>query len=248
MITSMEAIDLNADVGEMAPELDAAILEAVSSVNIACGGHTGDGASMRRVARDAADRGVRIGAHPSYVDPDGFGRTRQDVHPDTLREQIREQIVQLAEHSPVPPAYVKPHGALYHAAATDETVAHILLEAVRLAAGELGSPLAVMGQSDALYLSLDPALERITEGFADRAYQPDGRLVPRGEPGAVLHDDSAVLQQVAGLARGQVRAVDGQIISVRAQSVCVHSDTPGSAALARLIRQHLHDSGIAVRA
>lgn len=248
MITDMEAIDLNADVGEMAPELDAAILGTVTSVNIACGGHAGDAASMRRVAEEAAERGVRIGAHPSYVDAQGFGRTRQDVHPDTLSGQILEQILNLAEHSPVAPAYVKPHGALYHAAATDETVAQALLEAVRQAAEHLGRPLAVMGQSGALYLSLDAGLDTITEAFADRAYRPDGRLVPRGEPGAVLHEQTAVLDQVAGLARGQIRAVDGQIIDVRAQSVCVHSDTPGSAALARLIRKHLDASGIAVRA
>lgn len=250
MIAPVDVIDLNADVGEMAPDLDAAILEAVTSVNIACGGHAGDAESMRRVAGDAADRGVRIGAHPSYVDAEGFGRTRQDVHPDVLAQQILDQVLELAEHSPAAPQYVKPHGALYHAAATDKPVAEALLQAVEQAAAQIGQPLAVMGQHGALYLSLamESQIGTILEAFADRAYTADGRLVPRSEPDAVLHDESAVVQQVAGLARGQVRAIDGQIIAVRAQSVCVHSDTPGSAALAQLIRRHLQASGIAVRA
>lgn len=238
----MDTIDLNADVGELDPGLDAAILQVVSSVNIACGGHAGDATSMRRVATAAAERGVRIGAHPSYVDRAGFGRTRQDVAPELLRAQIRDQILALAEFADI--TYVKPHGALYHAAATDDVVAQVLLQAVAEAEQHTG-PLALMGQPGARYLR---ARACITEGFADRAYRPDGTLLPRTEPGSVLSDHDAVLAQVTGLARGEVISHDGQVVSVRADSVCVHSDTPGAARLARLIRQHLTDSGIAVTA
>jgi len=246
----MNAIDLNADVGEMHPDLDAHIIEVVTSVNIACGGHAGDEASMRRVATLAAQHEVRIGAHPSYVDPTDFGRVRQDVSPQVLTAQILEQIERLADASPVPVDYVKPHGALYHTAATEPAVAEALVTAVLRAAERVGSPLALMGQSGSLYLdsASTAGTPTILEGFADRAYRSDGRLVPRSEPGAVLTDEQEVVRQVTGLARGEVVTVDGRLIVIRAESVCVHSDTPGSAQLARRIRDHLEESGISVRA
>lgn len=246
----MSAIDLNADVGEMHPDLDARILEVVTSVNIACGGHAGDAASMRRVATLASQHEVRIGAHPSYVDSANFGRIRQDVPSHVLRAQIEEQIQRLAEVSPQGVDYVKPHGALYHAAATEQEVAEALVSAVLNASERVGSSLSLMGQSGSLYLDLAAAAgtAAILEGFADRAYRADGRLVPRHDPGAVLTDEQEVVRQVAGLARGEVVTVDGRLIRMRAQSVCVHSDTPGSAKLARRIREHLEQSGISVRA
>ncbi|HRY10180.1 MAG: LamB/YcsF family protein [Actinobacteria bacterium] len=246
----MSGIDLNADVGEMHPDLDARIVEVVTSVNIACGGHAGDEASMRRVATLAAKRQVRIGAHPSYVDPDGFGRVRQEIPTHVLTEQIIAQIERLAKVSPEGVDYVKPHGALYHTAATESAVAEAVVSAVGRAAQRVGSPLALMGQAGALYLAAaeGAGIPTILEGFADRAYQADGRLLPRGEPGAVLTDEQEVVQQVAALARGEVRTIDGQLITLRAESVCVHSDTPGSATLARRIRDHLEASGIPVRA
>lgn len=250
MITSMDAIDLNADVGELGAQIDAAILPAVSSVNIACGGHAGDAASMRQVSRRAAELGLRVGAHPSYIDPEGFGRRRLDVRPDVLGTQIRDQILTLADHSPTPPEYVKPHGALYHAAARDPELADVLLQAVVQAAEQLAVAPAVMGQPGAAYLTRASAVgvATINEAFADRAYTADGQLVPRGEDGAVLHDDDAVLRQVAGLARGEVLTVDGTTIAVRATSVCIHSDTPRAVELAHRIRAHLDAHGIAVRA
>lgn len=246
----MSAIDLNADVGEMHPDLDARIVEVVTSVNIACGGHAGDAASMRRVAMLAAQHRVRIGAHPSYVDVANFGRVRHEVAGHVLTDQIAEQIERLADVSPERVDYVKPHGALYHAAAIEPDVAEALVAAVQRASERVGSPLALMGQSGALYLesAARAELPTILEGFADRAYQPDGRLVPRTQPGAVLTDEQAVVEQVAGLARGEVVTVDGRLITLRAESVCVHSDTPGSAVLARRIREHLEGSGISVRA
>lgn len=250
MITSMDAIDLNADVGEMGAHIDAAILPVVSSVNIACGGHAGDPASMRRVGAHAAELGLRVGAHPSYIDPEGFGRRQLDVHHDVLRTQIRDQILTLADHSPATPAYVKPHGALYHAAALDPVLADVLLEAVVQAAEQLAVTPAVMGQPGAAYLTRAEAVgvATISEAFADRAYTADGHLLPRGEDGAVLHDEDAVLRQVTALARGEVLTVDGQTIAVRATSVCIHSDTPRAVELARRIRDHLSTHGIAVRA
>ncbi len=246
----MNAIDLNADVGEMHPDLDERIVEVVTSVNIACGGHAGDTSSMRRVATLAADNDVRIGAHPSYQDRATFGRVRQEVPPEVLTAQIVEQIERLAAVSPAPVGYVKPHGALYHAAAIDPEIAESLVTAVRVAAEHIGAPLALMGQSGSLYLqsAAVAGMTTILEGFADRAYQADGRLVPRTEQGAVLTDEQAVVKQVAGLARGEVITVEGRLIAMRAQSVCVHSDTPGSAHLAARIRTHLEESGIAVLA
>lgn len=246
----MNAIDLNADVGEMHADLDARIVEVVTSVNIACGGHAGDDASMRRVATLAAERDVRIGAHPSYEDTAGFGRVRQDVPTPVLTAQIVAQIERLAHVSPAGVDYVKPHGALYHAAATDLAVAEALIAAVLTASERLGTRLSLMGQPRSLYVESAAAAGTTTilEGFADRAYLADGRLVPRSEPGAVLSDTHDVVRQVAGLARGEVVTVDGRVIAMRAESVCVHSDTPGSADLARRIRDHLEESGIVVRA
>lgn len=246
----MNAIDLNADVGEMHADLDARIVEVVTSVNIACGGHAGDDASMRRVATLAAERDVRIGAHPSYEDTAGFGRVRQDVPVPVLTAQIVAQIERLAHVSPAGVDYVKPHGALYHAAATDLAVAEALVAAVLTASERLGTRLSLMGQPRSLYVESAAAAGTTTilEGFADRAYLADGRLVPRSEPGAVLSDTHDVVRQVAGLARGEVVTVDGRVIAMRAESVCVHSDTPGSADLARRIRDHLEESGIVVRA
>lgn len=235
-------IDLNADVGEMDPDLDARILDAVSSVNIACGGHAGNSATMREVATMAADRGVRIGAHPSYVDRDNFGRERLRVTTDTLINQLRDQIGLLQANSPDPVQYVKPHGALYHAAATDPDVAQAVVKAC--------DGLALMGQPHAIYLDYGRAegLVTITEGFADRAYTDAGHLLPRSEPGSVLHDEQAVLVQVADLARGYVTTVSGRTIQVAARSVCVHSDTPGAADLAHRIAGHLRDHGIEITA
>lgn len=246
----MTAIDLNADVGEMDAALDARILEIVSSVSVACGGHAGDDASMRRVTAAAAGLDVRIGAHPSFVDREGFGRTRHDVPAETLKNQLREQILRLADNSPRPPAYVKPHGALYHAASQEPDLATVLLEAVTDAGELLGTTLAVMGQHDAQYVQRAPAfgLAAIREGFADRAYSDDGRLVPRSMPDAVLTDEAAVLRQVTQLARGTVTTINGAVIRVRAESLCLHSDTPGAADLALRIGRRLADEGILVRA
>lgn len=238
----MKVIDLNADVGELDPDLDARILEVVSSVSIACGGHAGDEHTMAHVAGLAAQRGVRIGAHPSYADRDGFGRTRVDVPAATLLAQLRDQIDALRANSPAPVAYVKPHGALYHAAATDPAVAEIVVIAA--------DGLALMGQAGALYLERARAggLATITEGFSDRAYTDEGSLVPRTRPGAVLHDETEVLAQVSGLAQGHVRSISGRLVTVHAQSVCLHSDTPGSAELAVRIASHLRACGIEIRA
>lgn len=246
----METIDLNADVGEMDPDLDARILAVVTSVNIACGGHAGDDASMSRVAALAAAAGVRIGAHPSYPDRENFGRTRIHIQATDLTALVRDQILALAANSPAPVEYVKPHGALYHDAAADPGLAKALVDAVLAASEHLGHRLALMGQPGARYLQRAHAegLGVITEGFADRAYRHDGALVPRHEPGAVLTEDAAVMEQVTALARGAVKTADGTLVAVRAQSVCVHSDTPGAADLARRIRTHLDASGIRVQA
>jgi 5-oxoprolinase (ATP-hydrolysing) subunit A len=246
----MTTIDLNADVGEMAGDLDERIVEVVSSVNIACGGHAGDDSTMRTVSSLAADAGVRIGAHPSYLDREGFGRHHQQVPPGLLAAQIQDQVLRLAGNSSAPVEYLKPHGALYHAAAQDKDVAAAVVTAALAAAEELGTRLALMGQPGSQYLQLarSHGVPVIHEGFADRAYRADGQLVPRSQPGSVLTDEEAVLGQVTRLARGSVTTVDGRLIALRAESVCLHSDTPGAADLARRVRTHLDSTGIRVRA
>ncbi len=240
-------IDLNADLGEGMGD-DAAMLDVVSSANVACGGHAGDETSMRQVCSAAVARGVTIGAHVSYPDVAGFGRTEIDMPADALLASLRSQMASLtraaaAERGEV--RYVKPHGALYHRVAREATHA----EAVVTVAGEAG--LAVVGLPGSLVLRLaaDAGLSTITEAFADRAYRRDGGLVPRTQPGAVLHDPAEVAQRMVGLVRdGVVPAVDGSAVLVSAASICVHSDTPGAVAIATTVRAALVGAGVEIAA
>jgi len=215
------AIDLNADLGEGFGD-DDALLEVVTSASVACGFHAGDAETMRRTCEAAARRGVSIGAHVSYDDREGFGRRALDVSPDVLGEQVRAQIEALAAFGAV--AYVKPHGALYHSAAADPAVA----VAVVGAAGAL--PVVGPPGSALLAAAGDRA---VAEGFADRAYRPDGSgLVDRSLPGALLCGEAA-LEQARRLAAG-------------VGTICVHGDTPGAVELARAIRRALEEAGIDV--
>ncbi len=246
-------IDLNADVGERTgPEAladDAAILDAVTSANVACGFHAGDAETMRAVCAAAVARGVRIGAHVSYADRPGFGRRELDVAPGRLGEETAQQLAALAGAAATTGGevvYVKPHGALYARCAADPAAA----AAVAAAAAAADPPLAVLGPpgSELLAAAADRGLAGASEGFADRAYRADGRLVRRSEPGSVLAT-SAALEQAARIAgAGQVRAADGSLITVAVRSLCLHSDTPGAAGLARELRRRLEGAGIEIRA
>lgn len=234
-------IDLNADVGERpGPEgiaADAAIIAAFSSLNVACGFHAGDAATMRAVCAEAVLRHKRIGAHVSHLDREGFGRRDLDVDPQTLRQQIVQQISALRieaglEHGRV--GYVKPHGALYNRAAADRVYADAVVSAI--AAVDRHLKLLAPPDSEMLRSAEAHGIEGFTEGFADRAYRPDGTLVPRTEPGAVLSEPDAII------AHAQELAATG-----RFRSLCLHSDTPGAAETAIAIRDRLIGAGYEIR-
>jgi UPF0271 protein len=239
---SARTIDLNADLGEdpraLASGQEAALLDVVTSANVACGGHAGDEQSMRAVVRLARERGVAVGAHPSYPDRRGFGRAPQDLPPDEIEATVHEQVARLGEIARaerVPLVHVKPHGALYHAASGRAAVA----EAIARAAARWSRDLVLVGPagSEALTVWRAQGLRAAGEGFADRAYEPDGSLRPRSKPGALLTDPAAAAAQAVRLAR-----------SGTAETLCVHGDTPGAVALARAVRTALLAAGLLVRA
>jgi 5-oxoprolinase (ATP-hydrolysing) subunit A len=217
-------IDLNADVGE-GVEGDIELFAFVTSANVACGFHAGDAVTMRAVCAVAVDRGVAIGAHVGYRDREGFGRRALDVPAATVEAETVEQIRALQDHGPV--AYVKPHGALYHRASVDEECAAAIVSAVG------GLPVLAAPSSALLAQARAAGVKAVTEGFVDRAYAPDGSLVPRGSPGAVLGVEDAVRQALT-IARDR--------LDVR--SLCLHGDTPGALELARRVVAELESAGV----
>lgn len=246
-------MDLNADLGETvdgAPTADdAAMFALVTSASIACGGHAGDPGSMRAAVAGAAAAGVAVGAHPSYLDRAGFGRVRIAVDPVDLRRQVRDQLRALAEAG-ADVRYVKPHGALYHAASEDEPTARAVAAAVADLSSELGRALPVLGLGGAIaQAAAEAGLPFRLEAFLDRGYEADGSLVPRGIPGALLDDPDVVAERAIRLAtEGTVLAVSGEPVRSDAVSLCVHGDSPGAVAMARAVRSALDAAGIEVRA
>lgn len=237
--------DLNADLGEGDADMDARLLEVVTSANVACGGHAGDTESMRRICAQAVVRGVAIGAQVSYVDREGFGRRHVDVPPAILAEQVAEQIAALdaqARAAGTAVTYVKPHGALYHRAASDYDTAESVL------AGATGLPVLTLPHGTLRASAIARGIPAHAEAFADRGYLPDGRLVPRDQPGALLASADTVSERVRRLVtERRIVAVDGSHITVDARSICVHADTPGADAIARLVREALTAEGANVR-
>jgi 5-oxoprolinase (ATP-hydrolysing) subunit A len=228
------AIDLNADLGEGCVH-DRELLQRVSSASICCGAHAGDPASIRQTLRWAADCAVVIGAHPGYADRQGFGRREQVITAEEVEHLILEQVETLrimACEVGLPLRFLKPHGALYNQAQSQEPVARGVL----LAAGCLALPL--LGQPGTLLerLANEQKIRYIPEGFPDRRYDAPGSLVPRTQPGAVLHDPGEIESQV-------VRLVD----EGRAATLCIHGDEPGAVANADLMRRILSRNGIAIR-
>ena len=245
----MTTIDLNADLGEGAP-YDDELLEIVSSANVACGAHAGDAATMARTVQNAIVNGVAVGAHPGYPDRDGFGRESGFLSGDDLYDSLAEQVTLLAdiaaEHG-ARIAHVKPHGALYNDAVRDADLADVI---ARVVAEAPGSP-AFMGMART---ELEAAagrhgLDFVAEAFIDRAYEADGTLVSRKEPGAVHEDLNVATTQAVRLVKdGRVTARNGEEISVRADTLCIHGDTPGAASKARAVRDVLESHGIKIRA
>jgi len=243
-------IDLNADLGEGfgAWRLgdDEQLLDVLTSANVACGFHAGDPPTMRRVCALAAERGVAIGAQVGYRDLAGFGRRRIDVNPVELEAEVLYQLGALdgcARPAGTRVRYVKPHGALYNTAADDPAQAGALARAV--AAYDHRLPLLGLPGSALQDAAEAAGVPFVPEAFADRAYRPDGRLAPRGEPGAVLDDPATVTARALAFAVDQqVTALDGSVVRVEARSLCVHGDTPGAVHLAREIRRALLDAGV----
>ncbi|HEY9481401.1 MAG TPA: 5-oxoprolinase subunit PxpA [Micromonosporaceae bacterium] len=242
-------MDLNADLGEGFGVWrlgdDEAMLDVITSANVACGFHAGDAATMRHVCVAAAARGVAVGAQVSYRDLAGFGRRRIDYDPGELRDDVLYQIAALdgiARVAGTRVTYVKPHGALYNTAADDEVQANAVVRAV----AEYDVDLAVLGlPASALLRAADAAgLRSVTEGFADRGYLASGRLVPRTQPDALVVDPAAVAARALAMAGGEIVAVDGTVVRQRVESICVHGDTPGAVALATSVRQTLSDAGV----
>jgi len=248
----MPTIDLNSDVGESFGNWtfgdDAAIIASVSSINVACGFHAGDPSTIRATCAAAAEAGVTVGAHPGYPDLAGFGRRFIEMNPTELTNDVIYQIgaVQaLARVAGTEVRYVKPHGALYNAIAHHPEQARAVVEAVLAVDPNL--PVMVLPKTEIERAARAAGLRTVAEGFADRAYNPDGTLVSRALPGAVLHSVDAVIEHVLRLVGdGQVRAADGTLISVDVDSVCLHGDTAGSVALAAAVRDALAGSGVTI--
>ncbi|BAD60506.1 LamB/YcsF family protein [Nocardia farcinica] len=246
-------LDLNSDLGEGFGSWtmgdDAAMLDLVTSANIACGFHAGDPSIMRRTCALAAERGVRIGAHVGHRDLVGFGRRRIEIDPADLRDEVLYQIGALdgfARAAGSRVSYVKPHGALYHSAAARRDLADAVLAAMT----DLDPKLVLLGPAgtELEHAATAAGVRFIGEGFADRAYTPEGRLAPRGRAGAVLDADAAVAQAVAIATEGRARVVEGGTVEVGAGSVCVHGDTPAAVEMARRIRDALAAAGVVVEA
>ncbi|REK88956.1 LamB/YcsF family protein [Streptomyces inhibens] len=246
-------IDLNADLGEGFGRWqltdDEALLSVVTSANVACGFHAGDPATMRRVCELAVERGVVIGAQVSYRDLAGFGRRAMDVPPGELADEITYQIGALevfARAAGARVGYVKPHGALYNRCVHDEEQAGAVIEGIRTAGGAL--PVLGLAGSRLHEAARRAGLPVVGEAFADRAYTAEGTLVPRREPGAVLHDPDEVVKRALGMARDRaVTSLDGRRVEITARSLCLHGDTPGAAGLARRVRSELTSAGVRVR-
>lgn len=249
----MTVIDLNADLGETTAGNpvadDSAMVELVTSANIATGFHAGDAHSIAGTVRDAAARNVTIGAHVAYNDPVGFGRRFIDYAPSQLADEVLYQIGALdalakAHGSSV--RYVKPHGALYNTIVHHREHAQAVIDGIRAFDRDIAVMLLPGGV--AVDIARDAGLRVIAEAFADRGYNPDGTLVKRGTEGAVLHDADQVADRVRRIASdGSIVAVDGTVLNVGAESVCVHGDSPDSVGLTRAIVEKLAADGIELR-
>lgn len=242
-------IDLNCDLGE-GVGIEAAILPYVSTINIACGAHAGDEALIRNTIQLAKEQQVAIGAHPSYPDRENFGRTVLPITAEDLQRSVRQQIdlvrgIAFEEHYPI--THIKLHGALYNQAAKEDALATLLVETI-VAIDPLllvfGLPGSALEQRAVQY-----NLRFVKEAFADRTYQDDGSLTPRTHPNALIEDNSDCIQQVLRMIRQQeVVTLSGKIISLSAETVCLHGDGLHAVAFAKSLWQELKKENIIIRA
>ncbi|MBL9205430.1 MAG: LamB/YcsF family protein [Opitutaceae bacterium] len=239
----MPRIDLNCDLGE-GGDNDHALMEWVTSINVACGGHAGDEATMRRTVAWANERGVAVGAHPGYADRDHFGRRELALTPAEIVQLVTEQVSHLMQISPV--RHVKPHGALYNQAGRDPMIA----EAIASAVLRLDPRLVLVGLSGGALTAAGRrlGLQVADEVFADRTYEPDGTLTPRSVPGAVHLQASAAVAQVMRLVTlGTVTSRHGTTLPLRADTVCIHGDGTNALEFAKTIHRSLRQAGVDLR-
>ncbi|MGO3742286.1 LamB/YcsF family protein [Kerstersia sp.] len=249
----MKTIDLNSDLGESLGAWkmgdDAAMLDIVTSANIACGYHAGDPAGMLETLTAARQRGVAVGAHVAYPDLIGFGRRNMDVASADLTAGVIYQIGALqglARAAGAEVRYVKPHGALYNTIAHDARQAQAVIAAIKAIDASLA--LVVLAGSPLAAWAAQAGLRTVAEAFADRAYTPQGTLLPRREPGAVLHDPALVARRMLRLAEeGRIEAVDGSFARIEADSICVHGDSPDAVGMARAVRETLQKAGVVLQ-
>ena len=245
-------LDLNADVGESFGAWtlgdDDRLFPLLTSVNIACGVHAGDPSVIRRTVRAAGALSLALGAHPSYPDRQGFGRRTMSIPTAELEDLIVYQVATLAGITRAEGfvlTHVKPHGALYNAAATDATIADAIARAVRAVDPQLA--LVGLAGSELLAAGRRASLHVVAEAFADRGYQRDGTLVPRGFAGSVIHDPAVAANRAVRLARERiVEAADGTALHIEADTVCIHGDTPDAATIAAAIRTALESAGVTI--
>jgi UPF0271 protein len=247
-------IDMNADVGERPSALidgsEDQLLRLVSSANIACGGHAGDESSMRAVARLCLDHSVAIGAHPGYPDRAGFGREEIEMDAADLEKSIKEQVerlVAIATNLSTSVRHVKPHGALYNVAAKNPDLAATIARAV----SRIDRRFILVGLAESVMLDVwrSAGFAVIGEAFVDRRYEADRSLRARAFSDSLITNPSEAAQQALSIARdGEILAIGGKRLAVKAQTLCVHSDTEGAATIASEIRRRLNDAGIGVRA
>lgn len=240
----MWRIDLNCDLGEGAGH-DAELMPMISSVNIACGAHAGDEATMRATLALAQRHGVAAGAHPGFADRDNFGRRELPVTPDEVHELVLTQVRKLQRMGTV--RHVKPHGALYNMAARDLALARAVVDAIYEADPRL--ILFALAGSHLIAVAEACGLPVVSEVFADRTYQADGSLTPRAQPNALITDENAAVAQVLRMVReGKVRATDGTDVAIKADTVCLHGDGAHPVEFARKLRAALTAAGVEIKA
>lgn len=242
-------IDLNADLGErpQAYDIDAELMKYISSANIACGGHAGDAESIHRMLQLAQSFGVAVGAHPSFPDRQNFGRVEMKIDPAALQQSLEQQIGLLADVAArfgIKVRHVKPHGALYHSATSDPAVTQAIVNAVRA----VDPSMIVVAQfgSRAVERYQTAGLRTATEAFADRPYEPDGKLRSRTLSGALLDENRAVEQAKSIALHGFISVSDGSKLLIRPDTLCFHSDTPNATAIAKRVREALQNAQVRI--
>lgn len=234
-------MDLNADVGEGFD--DRALFPYLTSVNVACGGHAGDETSMEATLRQAAQHGLKLGAHPSYEDRINFGRIDLGLDAETIERQVRDQtlrLVAIARNLGVPLAHVKPHGALYNRAARDLQTARAVARATK----ESGLALVGLPGSEVETAARELGLHFLPEGFADRRYLSDGSLSPRSREGSVIRDPAEAAAQALALCQGlPIRTLDGGTVTIQAETICIHSDSPGAEVIVASVQAAMISGG-----